>query len=273
MGTSCFTGGAVCAEVRAMFWARHYPIFRRALLGANVLLPLATFAVWAGGLPWCALGVAAVAFSAHGLLMFAVFHPRCPWLGAVMRSFKTELRAVWLTIDDGPSAESAQLAAELEKRGVRATFFIIGEKLNPRAAGGICDAGHRIANHTLTHPKATMWMCRGARLRSELDGGTGEAGCFFRPPVGHKPPGLHPALAVRGWPCIAWTVGGRDGWSAEADVVVERVLAVVAPGAILMLHECRPHSMRTILAVVDAVLARGYEFVIPTRDELREECV
>ncbi len=273
MGTSCFTGGAACAEVRAMFWARHHPIFRRALLGANLLLPLATVAVWASGFPWWALGVAAVAFSAHGLLMFAVFHPRCPWLGPVMRSFKTELRAVWLTIDDGPSAESAQLVAELEKRGVRATFFVIGEKLCPRAAADICDKGHRMANHTLTHPRATMWMCRGARLLRELDGGNGKVGGFFRPPVGHKPPGLHPALAERGWPCVAWTVGGRDGCSADTDAVVERVLAAVAPGAILMLHECRPHSLHTILAVVDAVLSRGYEFVIPSGEELRESCV
>ncbi len=256
-----------------MFWNRHYPVFRRALLSANVLLPLATFAVWAGGFPRCALGVAGAAFCTHGLFMVAVFHPRCPWLGPVFRSFKTEQRAVWLTIDDGPDGGSARLARELEKRGVRATFFVIGEKLHTRADGDACYAGHGLANHTLTHPKATMWMCRGARLRRELDGGVESVAQFFRPPVGHKPPGLHPALAERKWPCVAWTVGGRDGWEADATEVVERVRRAVSPGAIVMLHEGRPHSLATILAVVDALLDRGYEFVIPTRDVLREECV
>src|SRR5687767_10871216 len=53
----------------------------------------------------------------HLLLFVAIFHPRCPWLGPLIRQFRTERKAVWLTIDDGPDAErSVQLAEELRAR-------------------------------------------------------------------------------------------------------------------------------------------------------------
>jgi hypothetical protein len=41
------------------------------------------------------------------------------------------------------------------------------------------------------------------------------------------------------------------------------VRANVTAGSILLLHEGRAHSQATILAVVDALLALGYRFIIP----------
>ena len=261
-----------------MFWGRHHPLFRRVLLTVNLLLPLVVLAAWVEGLAMCTLALAAVAIGSHLLLLIAVLHPHCPWLGPVIRSFKTDRRAVWLTIDDGPGAQSAQLAEELRARGVCATFFVIGDKVTGPAALAMLAAGHTLGNHTQTHPRATMWMTHGRRLQRELDGGAEALECdaakhFFRPPVGHKPPGLHPALAARGWPCVMWTTGGRDGWAADPSPLVARILAAVEPGAIILLHEGRPHSLRTILTVVDALLPLGYEFVIPTHEELREACI
>jgi hypothetical protein len=62
---------------------------------------------------------------------------------------------------------------------------------------------------------------------------------------------------------VGWEAGGRDGWSADPRPVIRRVLASARPGSILVLHEGRAHSLTTILAVVDALLERGYRFVIP----------
>ena len=59
------------------------------------------------------------------------------------------------------------------------------------------------------------------------------------------------------------SVGGRDGWSRDSGAIVCRVLAKVSPGSIVMLHESRKHSVETVLAVVDALAAAGYKFVIP----------
>ena len=255
-----------------MLWSRHRPWFRRVLLAANVVLPpiaLARLLVPELGGKWDLL---VVLFAVHLLLLLAVLHPRCAWLGPLVSRFRTTKKEVWLTLDDGPDGErTLQLSEQLRVRGVCATFFVIGEKVRGQGEvlGALLSAGHTLANHTATHPKMSFWRLGPARIAAELDGGAqalSEAGVewrCFRAPVGHKPPALHPALGKRGWRFIAWTVGGRDGWSKDSGVIVRRVLAKVKPGSIVMLHESRKYSVEAVLSVVDALAAAGYKFVIP----------
>lgn len=214
----------------------------------------------------------AVLFVVHLLLLIAVLHPRCAWLGPLVSRFRTAKKEVWLTLDDGPDGErTLRLSQQLSARGVRATFFVIGERTRGQAQilSALISAGHTIANHTATHPQMSFWRLGSVRIAAELDGGAqairdaGAAWRWFRAPVGHKPPALHPALGERDWRIIAWTVGGRDGWCKDPNSIIRRVLARVRPGSIVMLHECRKFSVETVLAVVDALLGAGYKFVIP----------
>jgi peptidoglycan/xylan/chitin deacetylase (PgdA/CDA1 family) len=264
-------------RIRGVFWKKHHPWFRRVLLVANAGLPLVVFVCW-GFQAWTAFGFTlGAAVLAHAALLLGIFHPRCPWLGPVTRVFRMEGQNVWLTLDDGPDDEhSIRLAKALKFRGVRATFFVIGERLRREsdAARALVAAGHMLANHSDTHPRSAMWRAGPGMAARELNG-AGEAlrvqggeARWFRAPVGHKSPCLHPVLKKHGSRLISWTVGGRDGWRPDPKPVVRRVLAAARPGAIIMLHEGRPHSVETILAVVDALLARGFQFVIPTDAEL-----
>jgi peptidoglycan-N-acetylglucosamine deacetylase len=213
----------------------------------------------------------------HGLLLWGIMHPRCNWLGPLTHSFRPEGKEVWLTLDDGPDGErTRELSHQLKARGVRATFFVIGERLDGQTDGArlLLADGHTLANHTQRHPRKSFWCSSVSRVRVEVD--EGAAGLrdldlepqWFRPPVGHKPPALRRILAERGMRLISWTVGGRDGWSADVGPVVQRVLAQVKPGAIIVLHEARAYSIPTILAVVDALLSQGFSFTIPTEDML-----
>ncbi len=214
----------------------------------------------------------AVLFAVHLLLLLAVLHPRCAWLGPLVSRFRTTKKEVWLTLDDGPDGKrTLQLSEQLRVRGVCATFFVIGEKVRGQGEvlRALISAGHTLANHTEKHPQMSFWRLGSASIVAELDGGA-QALCeadlewrWFRAPVGHKPPALHPALGKRGWRLIAWTVGGRDGWSKDSSAIVRRVLAKVKPGSIVMLHESRMFSIETVLAVVDALINAGYKFVIP----------
>lgn len=255
-----------------MLLGRHRPWFRRALLAANVALAPIAFArllVPQLGGTWDLL---AVLFAVHLLLLVAVLHPRCAWLGPVVSRFRTAKKEVWLTLDDGPDGErTLRLSEELKSRGVCATFFVIGGRTRGQAQilSALVSAGHTLGNHTATHPQMCFWRLGPARIAADMDGGAqairdaGVTWCWFRAPVGHKPPALHPALAGRGWRLIAWTVGGCDGWSKDAGAIVRRVMARVRPGSIVMLHESRKFSVETVLAVVDALLGAGYQFVIP----------
>jgi peptidoglycan/xylan/chitin deacetylase (PgdA/CDA1 family) len=69
------------------------------------------------------------------------------------------MRRVTLSFDNGPTPGITDRVLDiLARRGVRATFFVIGEKLDDPAADALMRqahaAGHWIGNHTLTHSAA-----------------------------------------------------------------------------------------------------------------------
>lgn len=246
-------------------------MWRGLLLALNALLPVPTLALLFAGAAgaWWLL---AFTLATHGLLLWAIMAPRAQWLGPLIHRLGAGEREVWLTIDDGPVGEKTrELSAALRERGVAATFFVIGSRLraHPEAAEFLRRDGHALANHSETHPRKSFWCCPARIVRREVDGGMralSAAGCaspWFRPPVGHKPPGLAKALREAELTLVTWDVGGSDGWHADPRPTVERVLAGVEPGSIIVLHEGRAHSNPTILAVVDALLAKGFRFVMP----------
>ena len=64
-----------------------------------------------------------------------------------------ELRTVYFTFDDGPSAETDEVLAILDRYNIKATFFTIGQivKARPDNLRKIYNAGHVIACHSYSH--------------------------------------------------------------------------------------------------------------------------
>lgn len=254
-------------ETRRQWW------IRKCLLGANLAAPVALLLT-----RFQQPGVIAAACAAHTAFAYAIMRPQCGWFGPVVTRFIPRGREVWLTIDDGPAAaESEALAEEMQRRGVRATFFVKGCNLlrQPATARRVLAAGHTLANHTQTHPAGLFWWLRPARLRRELDAcndALRAAGVdvtrWFRSPVGLKHARLHPALRARGMRLIAWSVRGGDGVRCDPELVARHVAERAHPGAIILLHEGRPRSNEAILRVVDGLLERGFSFVIPDDEQL-----
>jgi len=76
--------------------------------------------------------------------------------GAGSRQDRSSMHRVTLTFDNGPTpGVTDRVLQVLDRAGIRATFFVIGGKLeNPSAAALMREAhgaGHWIGNHTLTH--------------------------------------------------------------------------------------------------------------------------
>ena len=76
-----------------------------------------------------------------------------------------------LTFDDGPDPEVTPRVLDLlDAAGARATFFCIGRRVeaHPEIAAEIARRGHRIENHTYTHPH--LFACYLApALRREIE--------------------------------------------------------------------------------------------------------
>jgi peptidoglycan/xylan/chitin deacetylase (PgdA/CDA1 family) len=67
---------------------------------------------------------------------------------------------VSLTFDDGPSKYTPQVLKILNQNNIKATFFVLGSKLNTATNKKLVQqmqtAGHTIAIHTMTHPYLTQ---------------------------------------------------------------------------------------------------------------------
>ncbi len=187
---------------------------------------------------------------------------------------------VALPFDHGPDAETTTAVLELlEKRGQRATFFVIGERAqkHPALLADTVRRGHLLGNHSLQHSWATPFVAP-ARSADELSQtqkilvDAGGRGRWFRPPVGLLSPRVVDAARRAGLTLVSWTVTARDGIATDPQRAVARVARRLGPGAIVVLHDGSrkpgrpPQVMQLLPALLDEMDARGLRSV--TLDEL-----
>jgi peptidoglycan/xylan/chitin deacetylase (PgdA/CDA1 family) len=240
------------------------------ILGFAAVAPIALVLLW----PHSILAAIGVLFLSHMLVLYPTLSPNSQWLGPVVTNFVTDKKELWLTIDDGPTDDTQALLDVFERRDVRATFFVKGvlAEERPDDIRAMIARGHSVANHSHTHPSATFWCLLPSRIASEV------ARCnealktsprWFRAPVGHKNPFVHPILKRAQMRLIGWTTRGFDAVVSDPCQIHGRMLPHIKPGAILVLHQGRAHSLRVIEHIVVALQERGYSFVIPDDDALR----
>jgi peptidoglycan/xylan/chitin deacetylase (PgdA/CDA1 family) len=187
-------------------------------------------------------------------------------------------RVVALTFDAGANAAGlTKILAALSARGVAGTFFLTGNwaSANPSGVKQIAEAGHRIANHSMTHPGFTALS--DAQIAQEVLGAEqailsdgADPRPFFRFPFGER--NAHTIAAVNdlGYAAVRWTVDtlGWKGTSGgiSAQIVADRALGSLQPGEIVLMHiGSNPDDGSTLDAdslpqVIDRIRAAGYGF-------------
>ncbi len=84
-----------------------------------------------------------------------------------------------------------------------------------------------------------------------------------------KNPFVHPHLARRGLRLIGWSVRGFDATRDDENAVVLRIVTRMTEGAIVVMHQGRGWSVRTVSRVVDELRGQGYSFVVPDDSRLK----
>lgn len=152
-------------------------------------------------------------------------------------------RAIVLSYDDGPSDQvTPRLADLLKRRGVRATFFVIGREAarRPATIRRLQEDGHEIGNHTQNHHNA--WKTGPLlALRDIHDGRTqlealGQDTTVFRPPFGKSTLLTLLYSLIHGTRLAFWTHDSRDSWGRlPVDDVLKQLKA--AGGGVLLMHD------------------------------------
>jgi len=192
---------------------------------------------WPAGVA-CGAGIAT-------LWCWGTFIPGSALFGPVVTRVRGE--RVLLTIDDGPDpADTPRILDLLDAAGVRAVFFVIGERVraHPGLAREIVTRGHELGNHSQTHPQARMWCLGPGRTRREIEEAqavigevTGERPRWFRAPVGHRNFFTHPIAAEHGLEVVAWSRRGYDTVGDDLERMLVELLGKARGGDILLLHE------------------------------------
>ena len=192
-----------------------------------------------------------------------------------------------LSFDNGPEPEvTPRVLDTLRERGIKATFFVIGEKLvdpaRRRLAAQAYQEGHWIGNHTYTHsvplgaqrdPDAAE--CEIARTQS-LIGDLAHPQRWFRPFGGGGnlddrllKPSVVEHLSAGGYSCVLWNSIPRD-W-ADPEGWVERALAQCRSQvwSLTVLHDLPGGAMAHLETFLDSAAKAGARF----RQEFPPDCV
>lgn len=189
----------------------------------------------------------------------------------VNASVAAEKPKIAITFDDGPSEHYTPVLLDgLKERGVKATFFLIGENVekNPAIIQRMSKEGHLIGNHTYHHVEITKVPDDEAyeeiKTTSDLICQiTGQSVEYMRPPFGLWQKELEDKLNVLP---VMWSIDPLDWTTENVDEIVNKVVTEAEENDIILLHDCYKSSVEAALRIVDILQEQGYDFV--TVDEL-----
>ncbi len=190
----------------------------------------------------------------------------------VEEELPVETKYAALTFDDGPNTTTtAEVLDKLEKYGIVASFFLIGNNIDEGSAQVVkraYDMGCEINNHSKTHPNMTEMTVDEiiAEFRytdDKIYEITGERSKFFRPPYIAVNEDMLSNIDV---PFIAGL--GCNDWvdTNPADRRAGLILRQVKDGDIILLHDAKGNSqtVEALDTIIPEMLAQGYKFVTVT---------
>lgn len=173
-----------------------------------------------------------------------------------------------LTFDDGPNTGTTNEVLDLlEKYGVRASFFVVGNSITPNTEGVIKRAfelGCEINNHSKTH--SVMPNLSPEEIRKEtayvsdmVKKITSKDTKFFRPPYIAVNDVMYENIDM---PFIAGI--GCNDWEEKvtAEMRVSRIKEQLHDGVIILMHDSEGNSetVKALDTLIPYMLGEGYQF-------------
>lgn len=178
-------------------------------------------------------------------------------------------KMIALTFDDGPSATTTgQVLDVLDRYGVKATFFLIGQNINDGTRAIMQrqnSAGHELANHSFTHSDMTRMSYSAIqdeinRTNNLIRQYTGQTPKFFRPPYISINNTMYQAID------LAFVQGAMlNDWENGTSVQqrVNNALNAARDGQIIMLHDFEGNyqTVQALSQIIEGLKNQGYQFV------------
>ena len=172
-------------------------------------------------------------------------------------------KAVYLTFDDGPIPEvTPKVLAILDKYGVKATFFMVGENIDkhPEVFEQVVQAGHAIGNHTYNHMKG--WRVSTEEYIANVQKFPKETK-LFRPPYGRTWLWQRRAVKRLGYEIYLWDVLTRDYNPCRTpEAMLKQIQRQTRPGSIINFHDSVKSNERMLAVLplaIEWLQSQGYD--------------
>ena len=182
---------------------------------------------------------------------------------------------VALTFDDGPDAMTREYLDVLDRLGVHATFFVVGEKCAEHGdlLVDMVRRGHELGHHGFRHlrlPRLSLREIRDElRRTAEVLPPSRTRRPLVRPPTGESSVRSLLACALLGYRTVLWSCDSDDYRTRDAGEIARRLgPSIVEPGDILLLHEGQQWTLDALPQIIARLLEAG--FAIGTVGELLE---
>ena len=186
-------------------------------------------------------------------------------------------KCVSLTFDAAWGNEDTQLLIDtLGAYNVKATFFVVGDWVEkyPESVKALYDAGHEVMSHSDDHAHFSKLSADAIvknlnACNEKIENVTGVCPKLFRCPYGEYDDHVISTVNSIGMTAIQWDVDSLDWKGLSADEITKRVLGKVSSGSIILFHNAAEHTPEALPAIIEGLLADGYE-IVPVSEILLE---
>ena len=179
-------------------------------------------------------------------------------------------KIVALTFDDGPGPYTAELLDFLQQEGVRATFFVLGTRVDsyPALIRRMAAEGHEVGNHSNAHNMLHKMDLLGIRnemgtCAEKIEKLLGYRPSIMRCPGGNKNDAVHTYATEAGIPIAYWSVDTRDWESKNKDKILEVAFGKngIKDGSIVLMHDIYKTTVEAAKEMILRLKEEGYVFV------------
>lgn len=171
---------------------------------------------------------------------------------------------IYLTFDDGPTENTYRVLDVLEKHNVKATFFVIGDRIKRKesALEDIYCQGHMLANHSQSHKHVSKLSF--SQIISEYEScdkliGEYSVTNYIRPPFGELSINFMRYIYEYNKQVVMWNKDSRD-YSAKNKHDIIANLSTLNSGDIVLFHDEFKLTTMMVDALIPYYTARGYNF-------------
>jgi peptidoglycan/xylan/chitin deacetylase (PgdA/CDA1 family) len=218
------------------------------------------------------------------VFLFAIFIFNNYAATSVSAASTENTKVIYLTFDDGPSTVvTNKILYILKEEKVKATFFVVGYKINGReqTLKRMHEEGHSIGLHTYTHKYRQIYANDKAfidemdKTASEVEKVIGFSPVVIRFPAGskkHLSKDLLEKLHSKNYKIYDWNLSLSDGidYNTSPDKLFrEATQKCINPDKIFLLAHCDQPNKTTCEAlpkIIKYYKSKGYEFKVITAD-------